>query len=111
MDLVTYSPTSKGFALVFIIVERFSKYISFIPFKATCTAPNLAKLLYDYIVCKFGMPKKKLVTGVESFCPSSGRPSFISYSVLWQYQVVIALRQLVNQSAFIILLSRYSISM
>ena len=57
MDLITYLPTSEGFDLVFTIVDRFSKYVTFIPCKATCTAPDLARLFYDHIVCKFGMPK------------------------------------------------------
>ena len=58
MDLITHLPTSKGFDLVFILVDRFSKYVAFIPCKATCTDHDLARLFYDYIVCKFGMPKK-----------------------------------------------------
>ena len=58
MHFITYLPTSKGFDSVFTIVERFSNYITFIPCKATCTAPDLARLFYANIVCKFGMPKK-----------------------------------------------------
>ena len=58
MDLITHLPTSEGFDSVFTIVDRFSKYVTFIPCKATCTAPDLARVFYDHIVCKFGMPKK-----------------------------------------------------
>ena len=58
MDLITYLPISEGLDSVFIIVDRFSKYVTFIPCKATCTALDLARLFYDYNVCKFGMPKK-----------------------------------------------------
>ena len=58
MDLITHLPTSEGFNSVFTIVDRFSKYVILIPCKATCTAPNLARMVYDYIVCKFGMPQK-----------------------------------------------------
>ena len=58
MDLITYLPTSEGFDSVFTIVDRFSKYVTFIPCKATCTAPDLARMFYDHIVCKFGMPQK-----------------------------------------------------
>ena len=57
MDLVSHLPTSKRFDLVFTIVNRFSKYITFIPCKATCTAPDLARLFNDHIICKFGIPK------------------------------------------------------
>ena len=58
MDLITHLPTSEGFDLVFIILDRFSKYITFIPCKATCIALDLARIFYDHIVCKFGMPYK-----------------------------------------------------
>ena len=58
MDLITHLPTSEGFDLVSTIIDRFSKYVSFIPCEATCTAPDLAKLFNDHIFCKFGMLKK-----------------------------------------------------
>ena len=58
MDLITHLPTSEGFDLVFTIVNRFSKFVTFIPCEATCTAPDLARICYDHIVFKFGMPKK-----------------------------------------------------
>ena len=58
MDLITHLPTSKGFDSVFTIVDRFSNYVNFIPCKATCTVPDLARLFFDNIVCKFGMPQK-----------------------------------------------------
>ena len=58
MDLITHLPTSEGFDLVFTIIDRFSKYVTFIPCKATCTALDLARMFYDHIVCKFGMPQK-----------------------------------------------------
>ena len=58
MDLITHLPTSEGLSLDFTIVDRFSKYVTFIPCKATCTALDLARVLYDHIVCKFGMPQK-----------------------------------------------------
>ena len=56
MDLITHLPSSKGFDSVFTIVDRFFKYVTFIPCKATCTALELARMFYDYIVCRFGMP-------------------------------------------------------
>ena len=58
MALITYLPTPEGFDLVFTIVNRFSKYTTFIPYKGTCIAPDLARIFYDHIVCNFGMPKK-----------------------------------------------------
>ena len=59
MDLITHLPTSEGFDSVFTIVDRFSKFVTFIPCKATCTALDLARFFYDYIIYKFGIPQKK----------------------------------------------------
>ena len=56
MDLITYLPTFEGFDSVFIIVDKFFKYVTFIFCKATCTTPNLARMFYDHIVHKFNMP-------------------------------------------------------
>ena len=86
------------------------KFVALISYKATYTAPDFARMFYDYIVCKFGMPKK-IVKWIIGFCQRSGRPSYTSFSVFWQCQVVITLRQMVHYSAFIIILNRYSIAM
>ena len=58
MDLITNLLISKGFDLVFTIVDGLPKYVTFIPCKTTCAAPDVARMFYDHIVCKFGMPKK-----------------------------------------------------
>ena len=57
MDLITYVPISEGFDSVFTIADRFFKYVTFIPCKATCTAFDLVKMFHDHIVCKVGMHK------------------------------------------------------
>ena len=57
MDLITHLPTFEVFDLVFTIIDRFSKYVTFVPCKATCTTPDLVEMFYDHIVCKFGMPQ------------------------------------------------------
>ena len=58
MDLITHLPTSEGFDSILTIIDRFSKYVIFVPFKTTCTDPDLARIFYNHIVCKFGMLKK-----------------------------------------------------
>ena len=58
MGLITHLPTSEGFDSFFTIVDRFSKYVTFIPCKATCKTPDLARMFYDHIFCKLGMPQK-----------------------------------------------------
>ena len=40
---------------MFTIVDRFSKYVTFIPCSTNSTAVDLASLLYNNIVCKFSI--------------------------------------------------------
>ena len=58
MDFIIYLSTYEGLGIVFIIIDRFSKYIVFPPCKAICIDPELAGVFYDHIVCKFGITKK-----------------------------------------------------
>ena len=43
---------------MFTIVDKFSKYVTFLPCSTNSIALDLASLFYDNIVCKFGMPVK-----------------------------------------------------
>ena len=61
MDLITHLPTFEGFNSFFTIVDRFSNYVTSFPCKATCTAPDLAGMFSNHIVCKFGMPQKIVI--------------------------------------------------
>ena len=58
MDLITHLPTYEVFDLVFTIFDRFSKYITITPCKATCKALDLARMFDDHIAYKFDMPQK-----------------------------------------------------
>ena len=58
MDLITHLPTSEGFDLVFTIVDRFSKYVTFFPCKAIYIASDLDRMFCNHFDCKFGMPQK-----------------------------------------------------
>ena len=58
MALITSLPLSNGFNTVFNIVNRFSKYVTFVPCSTSSTTLGLASLFYDNIVFKFGMPAK-----------------------------------------------------
>ena len=57
MDFITHLPESISFDSIFTIVDRFSKFVRFIPIKSTYDAPMIAQLLFDHWVCQFGMPK------------------------------------------------------
>ena len=52
MDFVTHLPTtSRGFNSIFTIVDRFSKYVTFVPMKATDDAKHVAELFFNNWVC------------------------------------------------------------
>ena len=55
---------------MFTIVDRFSKYVAFLPCSTNGTAVNLASLFYDNIVCKFGMPVKFVSDQDSRFWPN-----------------------------------------
>ena len=48
--------SDRGFDAVFTIVDRFSKYVTFVPCLSTCTAKDCASMLFQHWVCVFGMP-------------------------------------------------------
>ena len=58
MDLIIHLFLSDGFDAVFTIIDRFSKYVTFIPCSTSSTAVDLAWLFYDHVVCRFNMPVK-----------------------------------------------------
>lgn len=42
MDFITHLPLSNGYNSIFSIVDRFSKYVRFIPIKDDYDAPQIA---------------------------------------------------------------------
>ena len=59
MDFVTHLPTTpRGYDAIFTIVDRFSKYVTFIPMHTSDTAENVAQLFFNHWICLYGMPKK-----------------------------------------------------
>jgi archaellum component FlaC len=57
MDYITALPKSEGFKSIIVIVDRFSKYATFIPATKDCTAEETARLLFKYVVKYWGLPK------------------------------------------------------
>ncbi len=52
-------PTStRGYDAIFTVVDRFSRFVKFIPCNTTCTAADMAKLFFEQWVCIYGMPAK-----------------------------------------------------
>ena len=58
-------PKVKGMGSVFVVVDRFSKYVFFIATPNTCTAELAADLFYKNVMKYFGLPKD-IVSGRDS---------------------------------------------
>lgn len=57
MDFITHLPVSNGYDCIFTVVDRFSKFVRFIPMHSTDDAPRVAQLLFDNWICQYGMPR------------------------------------------------------
>lgn len=59
MDFVGPFPVStRGYDMVFTIVDRFSRLCCFTPMHSTDTATDVAHLFFENWICKYGMPSK-----------------------------------------------------
>jgi hypothetical protein len=56
MDFITHMPLVDGFDSVLTVVDRLSKMVRFIPTTTTATAKDVARLVFDNVVCLFGLP-------------------------------------------------------
>lgn len=52
MDFITGLPKVKDFGSIMVVVDRFSKYASFIPAPHACTAEVAADLFFRNVCCK-----------------------------------------------------------
>ncbi|KAL0146841.1 hypothetical protein M9458_057780 [Cirrhinus mrigala] len=57
VDFATDLPNSRGDTCIFIIVDRFSKSVRFIPLKGLPTAMETAELLFNHVFRYFGIPE------------------------------------------------------
>src|SRR5947208_7910076 len=58
MDFITQLPNTKaGHDAIVVFVDTFSKMVHFAPTKTTATAPETAKLFFEYIFRSHGLPK------------------------------------------------------
>ncbi|KAI5675744.1 hypothetical protein M9H77_06694 [Catharanthus roseus] len=56
MDFITSLPKSEGFGNIVVVVDRFSKYATFIPAPTDCTAEVTARLFLKNVVKLWGVP-------------------------------------------------------
>ncbi|KAM1160926.1 hypothetical protein TB2_000069 [Malus domestica] len=57
MDFITHLPKSDGCGSIFIVVDRFTKYATFIPAPVECTAEVAARLFLKHVVKYWGVPR------------------------------------------------------
>ncbi len=59
LDFITFLPTTaRGHDCILTVVDRFSKHVTCIPTTVEVSAADTARLLFDHIVCKYGLPEK-----------------------------------------------------
>lgn len=56
MDFLGGLPKVDGNGLVFMLVDRFSKYVTFIATLKSCLAKEMAELFFRHVVKLFGLP-------------------------------------------------------
>ena len=57
MDFIGGFPKIEGFGSVIVVVDRFSKYVVFIPAPSECPAKEAARIFFSNVVKHFGMPE------------------------------------------------------
>ncbi|GJT60682.1 ty3-gypsy retrotransposon protein [Tanacetum coccineum] len=57
MDFITGLPVYKGLSVIFVVVDRFTKYAHFGPLPASFNAPRVADVFIDLVVKHHGIPK------------------------------------------------------
>ena len=57
MDFIRGFPKVEGFKLVLVVVDRFSKYVVFIPALCECPAEEAVRVFFSNVVKHFGMPE------------------------------------------------------
>ena len=57
MDFITCLPKSERFVTIVVVVDRFSKYATFIPAPKECTTEDMTKLSFRHVVKYWGLPK------------------------------------------------------
>ncbi|KAL1151422.1 hypothetical protein V6Z11_A09G040800 [Gossypium hirsutum] len=70
MDFITGLLKSDGFASIFVVVDRFSKYVTFIPATKECPAEEAARLFLKHVVKYWGSPFE-IVTGQQPLTPNA----------------------------------------
>ena len=57
MDFIVALPKSEGFGSIMVIMDRFTKYATFVPTSADCKVDEAARLFFKNVVKLWGLPK------------------------------------------------------
>jgi hypothetical protein len=57
MDFMVSLPPSKGFDVIMVVVDLFSKMAHFIPTKESATAQETGRLFFKHVFKHYGLPK------------------------------------------------------
>ena len=57
MDFITSLPKSNGLGTIMVVVDRFSKYATFMPSTVGCTAKEAAQVFFKNVVKYWGLPR------------------------------------------------------
>lgn len=66
MDFIIYLPKSEGFAIIIIVVDRLSKYITFVITPNKCSVEDTTKLFFKHMVNKKDLGNPSLLTMTSS---------------------------------------------
>lgn len=56
MDFITKFPKVQGYMFILMVVDKFSKYVVFIPMPHECPAKEVIRLFFSDVVKHFGIP-------------------------------------------------------
>ncbi|KAA0060641.1 reverse transcriptase [Cucumis melo var. makuwa] len=69
MDFITHLPKVGDFEAILVIIDRFSKYATFIPATKQCSAETTAQLFFKHVVKLWGVPTSIHARGILApFC-------------------------------------------
>jgi len=57
MDFISALPKSEGFGSIMLVVDHFSKYVTFTPTPTDCNTEEEARLFFKNVVKYWGLPK------------------------------------------------------
>jgi hypothetical protein len=70
MDFIEGLPSSQGFTVIFVVVDRFTKYGHFLPLSHPYTASKVAEIFLANVLKLHGMPRT-IVSDRDLVCTSS----------------------------------------